>query len=573
MVQGSIDLELGVPDADRGIRVRSGYGAFNTFNQLVLWAPQEQSNETFGAVNYMATNGFGENRAGESGSGIFQHRFGEGDLTLRAIGILHAARSNIAGVLRQDDIEDGQVCFTCVYPHSTAQAQNALANRFLFGGFADYEGNDGANGHVGLWMGYDNFRLQNNFSGFLQTSQMLERVGGRGDLIEQQNKTLSLGLTSRYRSAPFRPLSWAHGTIEAGADGRIDNIDQTQNLLDASVRNQTWDRRVDTSIQALDLGYWGDLDWSFTPLVRVRAGFRSDILSYDVNDRLGNFAPLTRPQESFIQGYRRSSLGLAAGPRTSLEFKPSGAWSFLAAYGEGYRSPQARILDDGEQAPFSKVRSADAGLRFDLGAPLLLKAGGFFTHLSDDVAFDTEEGRLERIGATQRLGAVFHAVTRPFDWAVGSLSVTYVDATLLEPPPATAEEPQPAFVEGQNLPFVPPVVLRADQGVQGTLVQNVGGQRLDGRAGLGYSYLSPRPLPYGGFAAPVSLLDASAALSWGPVNLSLEVFNALNAQYAAIEYSFPSDWSPNDGFRSRVPQRHIAAGSPLSWMLSLGVRL
>ena len=209
---------------------------------------------------------------------------------------------------------------------------------------------------------------------------MLERVGGRGDLIEQQNRTLSLGLTSRYRSSPLRPVSWAHGTVEVGADGRIDNIDQTQNLLDAAVRNQTWDRRVDTSIKALDLGFWGDLDFSLTPLLRLRTGFRGDVLSYDVDDRLGNFAPLTRPQESFIQGYRRSALGLAAGPRTSIELKPNEAWSFLAAYGEGYRSPQARILDDGEKAPFSKVRSADVGLRFDMGDPLHVTAGGFYTN-------------------------------------------------------------------------------------------------------------------------------------------------------------------------------------------------
>ena len=98
-------------------------------------------------------------------------------------------------------------------------------------------------------------------------------------------------------------------------------------------------------------------------------------------------------------------------------------------------------------------------------------------------------------------------------------------------------------------------------------------QVVDGRAGLGFSFLSPRPLPYGNFAAPVSLLDASAAVAWGPLELSFDLFNALNAQYAAVEYAFPSDWSPNDGFRSRVPQRHTAAGSPLTWMLSLGVQL
>jgi hypothetical protein len=96
---------------------------------------------------------------------------------------------------------------------------------------------------------------------------------------------------------------------------------------------------------------------------------------------------------------------------------------------------------------------------------------------------------------------------------------------------------------------------------------------VSGRAGLGLSYLSPRPLPFGDFADPVALLDASAGASWGAVDLTLEVFNALDARYAAVEYAFSSDWDPDDGVRPRTPARHIAAGAPLSWMVSLGVTL
>jgi len=572
-VAGSIDLALGVEQAERGVRLRSGYGSFDTLRQLVLWAPSDEPEENFGAVQYMQTDGFGENRDGASGSGIFQRRFGEGEVTYRAIGIVHAARSNLAGVVRADDVDDGDVCFECVYDFPTAQAQNALANRFLAGLFSDYARDDGANGQLGFWLGYDTFRLQENFTGFVEQSRTLERVAGRGDLIEQQNRTLSLGLTARHRTAPFRPASWAIGTVEVGADARLDVIDQTQNLLDASVRNQTWDRRVDASVRGTDLGLWGDLDWAFTRAFRVRAGLRADVLSYDVEDRLGNFAPLSRPQDSFIRGFRRSALGLAWGPRSSLEVHPLDWLCVLAAYGEGYRSPQARLLEDGEEAPFSKVRSADFGLRFDWGAPLQLTLGSYYTRLSDDVAFDAAEGRLERVGATRRLGGVFQALSRPLDWLVSSVSATYVDATLLEPPPATAEEPQPPFAEGQNLPFVPPIVVRADIGARKTLIDEAGGRETTGRVGVGFSFLSSRPLPYGQFASPLALLDASAGASWGPFELSLEMFNLLNVQYAASEYAFASDWDPNDGVRPRTVARHTAAGSPLSWLVSLEVTL
>jgi iron complex outermembrane recepter protein len=572
-VAGSIDIELGVGEAERGARLRSSYGSFNTFRQLLLWAPKEADEQTFGAVQYMRTDGFGQNRAAQSGSGMFQLRTGGDELSFRAIGIVHAARSDLAGVLRQADIDSGSVCFTCAYEHPTARKQNALANRVLLGLFTDYNKPSGENGQLGAFIGYDDFRLQENYTGFLQRSRSLERTSGRGDLIEQQNRTFTLGLTGRYRTAPLRPATWNHGTLELGLDGRLDAIDQAQNLLDASVRSQTWDRRVDAGVRSMDIGAFGDLDWRFGSALHARVGMRGDVLSFDVDDRLGNFAPLIRPQDTYIVGFRRSALGLAFGPRSSVEVQATSWLRVLAAYGQGYRSPQARLLEDGDDTPFSKVHSADLGVRFDFGRALHLTVGGYYTRLSDDVAFEAEEGRLERIGATQRLGAVAHVLTRPTDWLVGSVSFTFVRATLLEPPPPTAEEPQPPFREGQNLPFVPPVVVRADVSARRILVRSVGGLPLQGRLGVGFSYLSPRPLPYADFAAPVSLLDATAGLDWGALTLSADVFNALDARYAAVEYSFPSDWAPNDGVRPRIPARHIAAGSPFALMVSLGVRL
>ncbi len=571
-VAGSIDVSLGVSEANRGVRLRSGYGAFNTFEELAMWAPREASEESFGAVRYVHTDGFGQNRAGQSGSGIFQHRFGTGDTTFRAIGIVHAARSKLAGVVRQDDVDAGRVCYYCVYPYPTAQAQNAMAGRVLVGLFADHQNDAGANGQLGVYLGYDDFRIQRNFTGFIEQSQTLSRVAGRGDLIEQQNRTLSVGLTGRYRSAPLRPTGWAHGTVELGVDGRVDVIDQAQNLLDAAVRNQTWDRRVDAGVRAMDIGLYGDLDWRLTDYVRARLGFRGDLLSYDVDDRLGNYAPLTRPHDSYVVGFRRSALGLAFGPRASFEVAPLSWLAVVAAYGEGYRSPQARTLEDGEDAPFTKVRSADLGMRFDWGAPLQLTVGGYYTHLSDDVIFDAAEARLERVGATQRMGAVVTATTRPVDWLLGSASFTFVDATLLQPPPATAEEPDPPFVEGQSLAFVPPVVVRVDLAARRELAQAFG-RALSGRIGVGLSYMSPRPLPYGTLSNPVVLLDGSAELDWGPLALTFSVFNALGSQYAAVPYELASDWNPTDGVRPRTPTRHLSAGAPLSWMLSLGITL
>lgn len=568
-VAGTVRFDLGVDERDRGWRVESGYGLFDTFRQLVMWAPEGERTETFGAVQYQHTDGFGQRRAGDQISAIAQVGARDGNWRWRGLGILYGARADLAGVLRVDDVDAGRVGYYDAYPVATAQSQNALSGRFLAGLFGELRGDGGDNGAFSLWLGGDAFRLQENFTGFVQRSRTLAGVAGRGDLVEQRNQTISAGLSGRYRTEQWRPWDWAGARLEMGLDGRIDSLEQAQNLL-GEPRNQTWDRRVDASVFGANLSLWGDAELELTEHVRLRAGIRAAVLLYEIDDRLGNFVPLTRPRDEVIMGFRRSAGGATVGPRTSVEVNPLEWLSLRAAYGQGYRSPQARTLADGERAPFTEVRSADLGAVFTHERYLRVTVSGYWTELSDDVAFEPREARLERIGASRRMGAVLYAQARPLDWLVGALSVTYVDAELLEPPPPTADDPQPAFEAGQNLPYVPPVVIRADVGVNGSLVEDLLGERLTGRLGVGYSFLSPRPLPFGGFADPVNLFDAAAGIGWGAFDLGLSFFNLFDVRYAASELLFASSWDP-DGIPDRVPARHRSAGSPFSFMVTLGV--
>ncbi|MBC7173083.1 MAG: TonB-dependent receptor, partial [Polyangiaceae bacterium] len=302
------------------------------------------------------------------------------------------------------------------------------------------------------------------------------------------------------------------------------------------------------------------------------------LLAYEVDDRLGNRIPAFR-RNQYIMGYRRSALGVAAGPRVAVEAAPIDALRFIAAYGEGYRSPQARLLADGEPAPFTKVRSADVGARLTLpDDALVLSVSGFFTRLSDDVVFEAEEGRLERVGATRRLGVTGHATSRPLDWLTTAASLTYVNAVLLEPPAATVEEPNPAFEEGQALPFVPPWVFRLDVGADHPLGRTRHSRTLQGRLGAGLEVIGSRPLPFDQRADAFALLDASARLRFvfddagRSVDIGVELANALGAEYAASEYYFSSNWE-RESAATRVPARHTAAGAPRSVMLTVGVGL
>jgi iron complex outermembrane recepter protein len=564
-VAGTIDVGLAVHK--RGVQLKGGIGSFGTQRALGLWAPSGELPDTFGAVQFDNTRGFGQNRRGASANAVVQQGISAGNFRFAAVGILHAARAQLAGVLRKQDVDAGRVGFYDVYPEPTAEAQSALNQRVILGLRGNYVGPDGDTGALGVWLGVDNFRLRENYTGFLQQSQTLSGVTGRGDLIEQRNFTRSLGVFGRYRRAPFQLPGNSELTLELGASGRIDEVEQAQNLIDGAVRGQTWDRRIDAGIRGLDLGGYVDLDLHLAERFRVRVGLRADALAYDVDDRLGNFAPLTRAQDQYLVGFRRSAYGTALGPRASADFDVIGGLTLHAAYGEGYRSPQARTLEDGEQAPFTKVRSVDLGLRYSVEGLGALSVSAYQTDLSDDIAFEAEEGRMERVGKTRRRGAVAELQLRPLPDVVIAASCTYVDAQLLEPPPPTPENPNPPFERGQNLPFVPPLVVRADVGAAHALIAEA-----IGRIGVGFSALSARPLPYGDYSAPVALLDGSLGVDWRMLGLSLEVFNLLDTRYSALELAFPSQWDA-EAPRSRLPARHSIAGSPRAAMLTLEVKL
>jgi TonB family protein len=558
-VAGSIDFDLGVPE--RGIRLRTEVGSFNTVRQLVLWAPEEEPDETFAAAQIRSSDGYGTNRGAISGGAIGQFAFdgpGGSHGLVQLAGAL--ARANLAGVLRRTDVDADRVDFYGTYPDPLASQQSALSSRFQLAGSFDVPYTDGSRTSFAVWVARTDFELRENFTGYTLRSKKDPQWVGKGDLFDQQNHDTAFGLSASYRTPRFRPAEGFSGTFELGLSARADFIDQAEDLLTAP-QNEIWDERVDATLQAGDIGLYGDLDWQLTRYVHLRGGMRADVLLYDVDDRLGNYLSPVE-QKTHLPGYHRTAAGVAFGPRASVEVKPAPWLDLMVGYGQGYRSPQARLLDEGETAPFAKVHSLDGGfaLRPLCDESLEIRASAFATFLSSDVAFDPGEGGLTKIGPTTRAGVVGTLLWRWQPWVTVSASLTYVHATLDEPPPATAENPAPAFTEGELLPYVPPVVFRAD--AAGNLpIAEFGGGKLAGQIGAGLTVVSPRPLPYGRFGAAVGLLDVRVSLRWRWIELGLEMLNLVGSRYAADEYSFVSDWGTTQE-PSLLPARHLAAGPP-----------
>src|SRR5690606_9822071 len=137
--------------------------------------------------------------------------FGDGPTRWRVTAMLSGARYDHAGVLRLDDIEAGRVGFYDAYLLPTARAQNALAARSQLSIGLEDRGGDGDVSEALLWTTYHDFRLQENFTGFLQRSQSNPDWFGRGDLIAQDNDQLSFGARARHRTAPYRPTAFVQG--------------------------------------------------------------------------------------------------------------------------------------------------------------------------------------------------------------------------------------------------------------------------------------------------------------------------------------------------------------------------
>ncbi len=569
-VAGSAYYELGV--LPRGYRAKATYGSFGTKRVVGIWAPKEESEETFGAVAYRETNGFGpNNRGGLSGTGMVQYAFElPANYRLLIFASAYGARSALAGALRRDDLAAGHVGYFDSYPFPTATAQSASSTRTTVGLEIDRIAESGAHLEMSTWATITNFRMRQNFTGFLLRGMEDPTKVGLGDLIEQWNHDTSIGATARYRSQRYPLAKWASMFVEPGLTFRSSSQDQTQNLL-MPPENQTWDRRVDASIRGTAIGAYLDFDFRFWKRARLSGGLRADALHYDIDDRLGNFTPAFQ-QSRHVPGFRRTAFGIAWGPRASLVVDATPWLTPMIAYGEGYRSPQARQLAEGERAPFTKVRSFEAGARLKfLKERYTFSAAAYQTNLSDDLVFDPSEASLTKVGPTRRRGFAAYAVARPFEWIVAAASATYVHATLQEPPPASVGDPNPPFQQGQLLPYVPPWVFRLDATLKHPLTK-IGAATLDGRIGGAFSVITARPLPHGQFANPFSLLDMSAGLHYREFELGLDIYNLLDRRWADTELMYRSNW-PTREIPSSLPARHFVAGNPRTILVSLGVNL
>ncbi|MCB9646578.1 MAG: TonB-dependent receptor [Deltaproteobacteria bacterium] len=513
-VAGSLDMTLGL--TRRGLIGRVTAGRFGLLRAMAAWGPESEPDETFVATELVRANGFGENRAwgrlSAMGQVVLPLMPG---VSLRLMSSTYAGRFDAAGVVRADDYAAGRIGFYDTYDSNqggaSARHQGLVEVR--------YEG-EGTDAAFSTWVVRRDLRLRQDFTGFL--------LNPEGDGVEQTSGATTFGGGGYYRRAVAERLIG-----EIGVQFRHDRTTRVQDRL-RTVDGQAFLRDLEDDLQITDLGIYLDGELALPFDLVLRGGVRAEGLAYVID-------------ETLAASPRREAFGYHLAPKATLQWRPMPALKLFASYGNGFRSPQAVTLGQGERSPLTVVQGGELGGRLRLG-PLEATLAGFATYVEEDLIFDHTTGQNVFSGATLRTGAALVAEAQPWEFlhVLGSLTWTY------------AVQPE----SGQRVPYVPAFVGRLD--VDGH--EHVGewfGIPAGLFAAAGLTVVGPRPLPFGESSAPLALLEASVGVELGPVALSLEGMNLLNLEYRDGEFVYASDFMPQ-GATSMLPARHFTAGQPLT---------
>ncbi|MEQ8272039.1 MAG: TonB-dependent receptor [Deltaproteobacteria bacterium] len=522
-VAGSIDFDLGL--TRRGMLGRVSAGQFGLVRGLAAWGPEGEPDETFVAAEYARSDGFGPSRAWNRSSAIAQSLVDiNANVKLRLLGSSYAGRFDSPGVVRLDAFEAGTIGFYDV--QSTAQRGSSTRHQAL----AEVRYDDGSTqSRMSTYVVLRGFRLRQNFTGYL--------LDPRGDLNEQLHDATTFGGSGYYSKTLFDERL----RVEIGASWRHDAIEQTQDRL-REVDGVSYAQEIDNELEITDVGFYADFNLRLMDGLFVRGGARVEGLSYVIEERLAN-----EP--------RREAFGLHVAPKATVDYQPVDALRLFLSYGNGFRSPQAVSLGQGERSPLTLVHSGELGARYRYGRALRATLTSFVTYVEDELVFDHATGTNVFGGSTLRGGVQALVQSAPFDFLNATLAATFARGIK----PAT----------GDVLPFVPPLVLRFDveahEHVRGLLEEPIGVFAV-----LAGTYLAPRPLPFSETAEGFFVAEAAIGAEYDRFALSVEAQNLFDARYRDAEFVYASDFNPGGG-TSMVPARHFTAGPPLTLQATLTV--
>jgi outer membrane receptor protein involved in Fe transport len=528
----SIRYELGVPKKLRGTRVSYEIGTTQRHRVAVVHAPKSRGEETFIAAEAMFDEGYGSNRQARRLSAMGQMRLWERDgWGLDALATAYGADFGLPGTTRLDELSSGRIEFYDAYTTDTKGKSQRTIAALRFGGSS---GNNRLS--TTLWAQGRRLGLDENYTGAL-----LDPV--HGDRHRQHQDAAALGVSLDYE----RQLSDTAALRIVGT-WRGDAIDQGQDeVLDSGA---IWAKSRDLAILQQTFGIAPGVRITPRKWFLLDAGVRFDAYDGHVRDRL---------QPRGRQEYSGSLVQIS--PRASTRFTIRDRWQLFAAYGRGFRTPEARAftlppsppenvdLDvyAGGKPQMTTTENVEVGARvqpselFDVGMAM------FGIWIGRESLFDHVSGFNIELGGTRRLGVEGDVQIHPTKWLDIGVDVTAVHARFTD--------------SDGKIPGAPPLFVQ----IQGALNHPKGY-----RAGVRWFVLGPRPLTYGAKAGAATIMDLSVGYRMKWLQLDLSVENVFGARWREGEYNFASWWDRSER-PSQIPAVHYVAGPPTMARLSATV--
>jgi len=549
-VAGSAAYDLGVPTP--GFTAQLMAGSFNTKRLLLMWRPPASSDHTFGGAEVFSTDGYGQNRAAERATAMAGYETSLGQsASLRLLATTYAAHYGQAGVLRLDDVQAGRKGFYDTY--DTTQGGDSTRHSLA----ATVDGRSGGMKlSQSMFLVLRDFRLRQNLTGFNQDPQQTWQSlhSQRGDLIDQQSGTLTLGGRGSARQK-WKTLRQTQ-ELELGYFGRYDRVDATQKR-DRAGTTIPYRTDLDLASGLTNVGVY--VDASLKPLswITVRGGVRADFYHYQVTNRCAlttqnSFGGDPLDTECFSSdrvGYRSAEQTASTSasifqPRVTLLLGSFQGFTVSVSHGRGSRSIDPQYINQDLKTPFAKVDASELGVLYQRAFRALdLSARSVFfqTQVDKDLFFNETEGRNTLADGTTRTGWAGNVR------ATGGFFDLAANLTLVK---ATFDDTHLA------IPYAPGLVARVDGVIFGDLPLG-----LSGSFGSGVSYVGKRPLPYEEFSDTTFLVDIGASLRYRAISVGLISTNLLDRRYRLAEYNYASDFGSQD-YPTLVPARHFAAGEP-----------
>jgi iron complex outermembrane receptor protein len=579
-IVGSALFDLGVPE--RGYQFKSTYGSFGQARLVGIAAPKEGNQETFAAFSVRETKGFGQDRASKSASVNTQYGVDLGDSDhLRVLATAYAARGDLPGVVRQDDVNAGRVGYYGAYPHynsyfpegcsaaSCAQAaQGVQSARVIVGAELDHATGGGARFEVAPWFMWTNFLSRQNYTGNLNSSNLQPELSSLGDLWQLTNVETAAGATARFHTAPLRIGSFLEVIAEPGVSLRAGHTDQSKSLVNPADLDP-WDYRENYGLETVDLAGYLDLDVRLWKKLRISGGARADFLDVSVNNNLSGVTPPIAA--GALPGSVTNVSGVAPGPRGTIAYEIAPGLTPVVSAGEGFRSldagsltlcnaptlkltgvPSSAIRPCQPGSAYSEVTSYEAGLRAEAAKGRYTTTLTVFqTDVANELVFEVASGGLTTEQASKRRGVVGSFLAKPTDWLLVSTALSVQTATF------------DTLVVGSShyVPNVPAVLWRTDVNAHGQLFR-VQGTPVTARAGVGYTLLGGRHVNDVTIAAPNNVLNALASVRYRFVEVGFDLYNVLGLKYADDEEAYVSNWSLKPGQQPASNGVHIVAAPP-----------